>query len=60
MRFKNKRVVITGASSGIGKSVVENLSQEGAEVILVARREKELSSLCESIKNSGGHARKLG
>ena len=42
MRFRNQVVWITGASSGIGEGLAHGFHQEGAEVILSARRESEL------------------
>lgn len=49
MRFKNKNVWITGASSGIGEALAIAFAKEGAHVILSARREEELkrvAALC--------------
>ncbi len=43
--LKNKRVLITGASSGIGKAVAEVLSRQGAELFLLARREEKLKEI---------------
>jgi NAD(P)-dependent dehydrogenase (short-subunit alcohol dehydrogenase family) len=40
-----KRVIITGASSGIGKAAAFRFSREGWEVCLVARREKLLEEI---------------
>ncbi len=40
--MKDKIIVITGASSGIGAALAEQLGQLGAKTVLVARREKEL------------------
>ena len=40
-------VVITGASAGIGAASAESLTKRGASVVLVARREKELSDVAE-------------
>ena len=45
MTFKNKRVLITGASSGIGKAIAVLLAKSGAEVLLVARREEKLAEV---------------
>ncbi len=42
MKFHNKTVWITGASSGIGEALVHAFAQEGANVILSARRQSEL------------------
>jgi NAD(P)-dependent dehydrogenase (short-subunit alcohol dehydrogenase family) len=42
-RFSGKRILITGASSGIGRSCALKLSEEGAELILVGRNESTLT-----------------
>ncbi|WP_142826737.1 SDR family NAD(P)-dependent oxidoreductase [Planococcus soli] len=41
-------VVITGTSSGIGKGVAQQLAAKGANVVLAARRTKEIEALAES------------
>lgn len=43
MRFQNKVVWITGASSGIGEALAYAFSREGAKLILSGRREAELA-----------------
>src|SRR4051812_19878564 len=40
--MKDKVIVITGASTGIGAAVADTLVARGAKVVLAARREKEL------------------
>jgi len=42
MEFKNKVVVITGASSGIGKASAEQFAKKGANIVLVSRRNEKL------------------
>ena len=49
-------VVITGASSGIGRSLALALAREGGKVGLVARRAELLQSLVEEIRQAGGVA----
>jgi 3-oxoacyl-[acyl-carrier protein] reductase len=43
--FIGKRFVVTGASSGIGRQIVVELAQAGAEVLAIARRQAELEVL---------------
>jgi NAD(P)-dependent dehydrogenase (short-subunit alcohol dehydrogenase family) len=50
---KDKVILITGASSGLGKHFALTLSNAGAKVILSARRKKALDSLSKKIKSSG-------
>lgn len=54
MRLKDKAIVVTGASSGMGKVIVELFVKEGANVIAVARRAERLESLAESLKGEAG------
>lgn len=56
MELKNKTIIITGASSGIGAAAARLFSAEGANVILGARRSAELITVVESIKGSDGRA----
>ena len=46
MRFKDKIVWITGASSGIGEALAYAFSREGAKLVLSARRREELERVC--------------
>jgi NADP-dependent 3-hydroxy acid dehydrogenase YdfG len=47
--IKNKVVVITGASSGLGEATARHLASEGAKLILGARRLDRLTSLAEEL-----------
>ena len=38
MRLKDKVTIVTGASSDIGRGVAKRFAEEGAQVILIARR----------------------
>lgn len=53
---KDKVIIITGASSGIGEATALYLAKNGATVVLAARNEGKLRSLTERIKNEGGSA----
>ena len=54
--MKDKVALITGASSGIGKSTAEAFAAKGANVVVAARRKEELDSLVASIVANGGKA----
>ncbi len=54
-RFDGKTILITGASSGIGKAAVERLSRENARCIMVARNEQRLKEVLEGFDNSRNH-----
>ncbi len=51
MKLKNKNVLITGASSGIGKACAEAFAIEGANLILLARRKEKLTQLKDELSN---------
>jgi short-subunit dehydrogenase len=44
-----RRILITGASSGIGRALAEQLAQEGAKLVLAARSEDKLRALADSL-----------
>lgn len=54
--IKNKVVVITGASSGLGEATARMLGELGAHVVLGARRADRLQALVDEITGSGGSA----
>ncbi|MGB5486514.1 MAG: SDR family oxidoreductase [Lysobacterales bacterium] len=53
---RDRIVVVTGASSGIGHAVATMMARAGAKVILVARGEEKLAESLEEIKAMGGKA----
>ncbi|MDM9384637.1 SDR family oxidoreductase [Chlorogloeopsis sp. ULAP01] len=54
--IKDKVVIITGASSGIGEASAKLLASKGAKVVLGARREQQLRPLVDEIQKAGGQA----
>ena len=53
MNFKNQVVIVTGASSGIGKACAEAFAKKGAKVALAARRIDRLKSIEKNLKANG-------
>lgn len=51
-----KRILLTGASSGIGEAAAELLAGKGATVVAVARRQDLLDALAQRITAAGGSA----
>ncbi len=51
--FENKKILVTGASSGIGRQIAVDLSQRGAKLVLVARRESELCKTISLLSGEG-------
>ena len=54
MKLNKKSIVVTGASSGMGKAIVERFAKEGANVIAVARRKERLDELAAALKEMPG------
>lgn len=51
--FKNRVVVIAGASSGLGADAARAFAEHGADVVIMARRKEKLDTLAEEINAKG-------
>ena len=56
MRLKNKVILMCGVGPGMGRATAMLFAQEGAEVIINARGENNLTQTVSMINNSGGSA----
>src|SRR5574340_483253 len=54
--IKDKVVIITGASSGIGEATAKLLAAKGARLVLGARRKENLKRIADEIRQHGGQA----
>ena len=54
--FRDQVVIVTGASSGIGRALALQLSGQGAKVVLAARRAELLEQVAVDCHQSGGEA----
>ncbi len=52
-RLEGKRILVTGASSGIGRVVSQYVAREKGEVVLVARNEERLKDTLASLAGEG-------
>lgn len=55
-RLQGKVAMITGGNSGIGEATAHRFAQEGAQVVLLARREPEGYAVQQAIRATGGEA----
>ena len=51
MNLKNKKVIITGATGGIGNSLVKKFSESGASILATGTKEEKLNSLKDKFNN---------
>lgn len=51
--MRDKVVIVTGASSGIGKALVYELARQGAKIVIAARNLEELLNIEQDLKKSG-------
>lgn len=57
LSFKNKVVVVTGGSQGIGRAICKGFAGKGAKVSILDIKEEETQKVVEEIKRDGGTAR---
>jgi short-subunit dehydrogenase len=55
-QIQDKRALVTGASGGIGRALSLELARQGADLVLVARREDKLAAVAAEIANLGRRA----
>ncbi len=56
MRLKNKKAIVTGAGSGIGKAIAIRFAREGAAVAILDINDRAAQAVVTEINQSGGHA----
>jgi 3-oxoacyl-[acyl-carrier protein] reductase len=56
LKLKDKRALVTGASSGLGVSIAKMLASEGVSVVVQGRDEKRTTQTVTEIKAAGGNA----
>jgi short-subunit dehydrogenase len=55
-KLTDRRALVTGASSGIGKALALELARRGVDLVLVARRAERLQQVAEEVRSRGGRA----
>ena len=53
--FFDKRIIVTGASRGLGAMACKALAERGAKLVMISRSKKEMDSLKKSLKNPNNH-----
>ena len=56
MSFEGKTIIVTGATSGIGRASAEAFGCEGGSLVLVGRQEGALAESAAAVRAAGGHA----
>jgi NAD(P)-dependent dehydrogenase (short-subunit alcohol dehydrogenase family) len=54
--LQDRTILITGSSSGIGAAAARLFAEEGAAVVLMARRKERLDAIAQEIRAAGGRA----
>ncbi|UCG84682.1 MAG: SDR family NAD(P)-dependent oxidoreductase, partial [Dehalococcoidia bacterium] len=53
MRLQDKVAIVTGSTSGIGKSIAEGFANEGANVIICGRRQELAKGIVDELLSKG-------
>ncbi|MBV2188990.1 SDR family NAD(P)-dependent oxidoreductase [Providencia rettgeri] len=53
--LQNKKILITGASSGIGRAIAEYFSSQGAQLVITGRNELRLNETFQQLMGEGHH-----
>jgi 3-oxoacyl-[acyl-carrier protein] reductase len=54
LQLQDKRALVTGSTSGIGKAIAKTLAQEGVKVVVHGRRDAEAKRVADEITQAGG------
>ncbi len=54
MQLNGKRVVLTGASGGIGEAIVDALAEQGAHLVITGRNKQKLAQIAHAVREMGG------
>lgn len=55
MNLKDKTIIITGSTGGIGRELVKSIDSEDSNLILISRSEDELQNLAKELKSKSEH-----
>ena len=56
MSFHGRTIIVTGATSGIGRATAEAFGRERASVVVVGRQEADVAASAEAVTSQGGRA----
>ncbi|MBV1919481.1 MAG: SDR family NAD(P)-dependent oxidoreductase, partial [Pseudomonadales bacterium] len=54
MQLNGKRVMLTGASGGIGEAIVSALAEQGAQLVITGRNQQKLAQSAHAVREMGG------